>query len=159
MGWVGLQRNDRFLVWDKWLINHFKYKVVSGVYLNGATEEIILINDDTHSYDLKTGIKYRVYEKDYFTVLREWKNDDELKKAIHVEFDGKITPAMNKHFHDILVGIASEKKIDNYSFNFDAKWFDDSKAQIDSVLRLKLLEEIKAINLAPIELSIDPSIK
>ena len=66
---------------------------------------------------------------------------------------------MNKHFHDILVGIASGEKIDNYSFNFDAKWFDDSKAQIDSVLRLKLLEEIKAINLAPIELSIDPSIK
>ena len=87
---VGLQRNDRFLVWDKWLINHFKYKVVSGVYLNGATEEIILINDDTHSYDLKTGIKYRVYEKDYFTVLREWKNDDELKKRFMLNLMGKL---------------------------------------------------------------------
>lgn len=156
---VGIPSSDRFFAWDRWLINHFKYKVVSGVYLNGTTEEIIRINDDTHSYDLKMGIKYRVYEKDYFTVLREWKNDKELKKAAHTEFDGKITPAMNKHFHDILVGIAAEKKIDNMSFNFDVKWFDDAKPQIDNALRLKLMEEIKIINIAPVELSIDPAVK
>ncbi|MBI2633246.1 MAG: hypothetical protein HYW78_02535 [Parcubacteria group bacterium] len=111
-----LKKDDKILTWNSSFINHFKYKIVPGIPMEGQFVFAYTITvKKGYSYEFTKTIYYRINEKIYPRTIMKWKNKSNLDRYIAQKISDSISPEMNRYTKKLLEIYPLDERVSNGS--------------------------------------------
>ncbi|MBI3684809.1 hypothetical protein HY250_00145 [Candidatus Azambacteria bacterium] len=140
-----LKIGDHFLTWEKNTINHFRYRVVPGVPVDGSFPKTFTFIDGARRIALPVTVDYRMMKKkeDFISVWQAWKDKEQLDRGIDKALDAALGPKLNERFGQLNGKL--NVKHSTADLLFDADLVAKQRVALEDALRFFLDAEARSV--------------
>lgn len=100
VGRVPTEENKTYLVFESIFLNHFKYKIIPGLPINGTIDKNIELVSGEEKLNRILRANYTVVNGKYPYLIEKYGSRESLEAEIVRGVDGKLIPATRKHFDE-----------------------------------------------------------